>query len=85
MEAKTDYIVHPGTAIATGRKDLEGCLSELRLSSSVLHQRDTKTEMHKALQLVEKKSCPLCNDISIESTEVRQLFEVSHVLNIFIA
>jgi len=68
------FMVDFGTAIAKARKDLEDCLPP---SSSGQHQGDTKTEMHKALELVEKKLSPFCNDID---TEVRQLLEVSRMI-----
>jgi len=79
MEAKSDYIVDLGTAIAIARKDLEDCFSKLPWSSSAQDQHDTKTEMHNALHLSENTACPSCNNIDINTADVRQLLEVSGI------
>jgi hypothetical protein len=76
-KVKSDCIVNSGTAIAKARKDLEDCLSKLSLSSSPHHQHETKTGMHNALHLAENTTCPSCNNVDINATDLRQLLEVS--------
>jgi len=78
---KQILVVDFGTAIAKARKDLEDCLSKLSLSSSPHHQHETKTGMHNALHLAENTTCPSCNNVDINATDLRQLLEVSGIID----